>query len=407
MAEYRYRFYDCLSGASLGALPLQGVEFDHALNGIGNFRGYLPLGDPRVTAANPLGVPSEARTEVYVDRDGVIQWGGLVWHCERRQGASQVSYEILAEEFGSYYGKRIIRHDLAFAAQDQLEIARDLFRYAAGLPLVAATGTPTFSQPNGNVRLFLGTETSGRNRDRTYLASELATVWQRVSELGAVIDGFDYSIDCVYDTGGVPRKTFVPGYPRRGRTSGETALLFQTGANIDDYALPRDGYQIATGVLVKGSDANNAQLTSTASSAALLAAGYPAIELTESYSTVVDQATLDGHAQAVVALHGQALQLPTLSVRADRRPVLGSYIVGDECRVRLDDAYGKLAGSSGLVDELVPAPWGGFIYGVAPWGGYRRSGATVLDAKFRINSIRVQVGDNSSETVTLGLGPVV
>jgi len=49
------------------------------------------------------------------------------------------------------------------------------------------------------------------------------------------------------------------------------------------------------------------------------------------------QATLAGHTRAEVDAVARPVTLPTITVRADRDPVLGSYIVGDDCRVRIDD----------------------------------------------------------------------
>lgn len=370
---YTYLTADLRTNQIIGELPLTAVEFDTVLNGIGTFAGTLNLGDARVVNSDPLNVSLPARTALYVDRDGVLVWGGIIWYREKPLGGATVQTVIRAEEFGSYYlRKRRIQHDLNFSQVEQLEIARDLFRYASGAPMLVADGTPTFVIPGGDIGLTYGNEpASGILRDRSYAANENKPIWEALSQLGFVVDGFDFMIDVSW-VGTVPTKTLRLGYPRLGRTVAKSGWLFELPGNMTDYSYPEDGYQIATNIALTGVGVDQTQISSSASDQALIDGGYPALSDFESTDLSV-QANLDGRAKALIASRAKPLAMPTLVVRADRDPVLGSYDIGDDTRVRItDDRY-----------------------------------PNTLDTYFRLVSIKVKPPDDTqAEEVQLMSGPI-
>lgn len=366
MATYTYLLGPLLGNTVTAELPLTNVSFSRVLNGAGTFRGSLGLGDAKIAGLDPRGSSQPSRMAVYVDRGGVLVWGGVVWG--RRYRHSQRMLELQGLEFWSYFRRRLITTTAIFASQDQLAIARSLITTAA-----AVSG--------GDIGVTLDATLSGVNRDRTYFGYELKPVAEAIEQLSAVLGGFDFGIDVQY-VNGVPAKTLNLSYPRRGATVDTSGLMFELPGNITDYSYAEDGTLQETTSYAIGSGTENAMLLSHASSSQLLDAGYPVLEATHSFKDVTVQSTLDNHALAENTARQYAVALPELWIRSADDPVLGSYTVGDDVRVRITDEW--------------------FNLGRASDGSFLGPG---LDTSYRILSYDVTPGEDSqSEGVHLVLG---
>ncbi|MFL6126906.1 MAG: hypothetical protein ACJ73U_45700, partial [Actinophytocola sp.] len=88
-AVYTYLIADLRSGQILDELPLSGVTFDKKLNDTGSLRAQLNVADPVIRRREPRLLTEPGRTAVYVDRDGDLLWGGIVW-TSRYSGATGV-----------------------------------------------------------------------------------------------------------------------------------------------------------------------------------------------------------------------------------------------------------------------------------------------------------------------------
>lgn len=354
MATYRYLFADLRTNQVLAELPLKSPHFELGLPRAGAFSGSLPLGDAKIAALDPINATIPTRTAVYVDRDGVLLWGGIIW--TRRYRSNSKTLELTGAEFRSYFDYRQIITTAPFAGIDQLAIARSLVTAAQ-----AYTG--------GDIGVTVGAETSGVLRDRTYNGYELKNVGEALTQLCEVDAGFDLAVDVAY-VAGVPTKTLALGYPRRGRRAPDSGWMFEYPGNITDYEWPEDGTGMATTRRATGAGDQQGMLIATAPDTSLIDAGYPLLEDSRAYGDVVVQATLQAHANADLAASRQVLTIPTITVRADMDPMIGTYIVGDDCRVRIQD-------------ERFPAGIDGF---------------------FRIVNITVDPQDNGPEKVVLTLG---
>lgn len=327
MAVYTYLVCDLRTNALLAELPLSSVSFSRILNGAGHFQGTLHLGDPKVTALNPIASTIPGRTAIYVDRDGALVWGGIIWTRGPYQPTTQ-SIALGGMEFWSYFQvrtktARYIVDTKAYLQQDQLFIARDLINYAQ-------------AKAGGNIGVVVNSETCGVLRDRTYNNYDFTPVGQAIEQLSAVLNGFDFSIEVSY-VNGVPTKIFVPSYPRRGITANTSGLIFEYPGNVADFIWPEDATQQANSSYSIGAGQGASLLHSSSSVTALLDAGYPLLEYLDSYKTVSVQAELDAHAQADVVARANAVVLPEVHLRSDTDPVLGSYTTGDDARVRIND----------------------------------------------------------------------
>lgn len=360
MPTYRYILCDLLTNTELAELPLANVTFDLRLNGAGSLSADLPLTDPKVRAFDPIGDTLPGRTAIYVDRDGVLLWGGIVW--TRRTDQSN-KLQLGCQEFESYFARRLITADAVFTQADQLAIARSLINTAQG-------------KTGGNIGVLVGTETSGVLRDRVYDGYALKPVLEALQQLSAVQDGFDYAIEVFWDTTtGRPGKLLRLSYPQRGVVANLSGLLWEYPGNVQGYVWPEDATAQATTMYATGAGTPPGQLQSVAGGTI---PGYPLLESKQSYTDVKIQATLDGHAAADLAAMQAPVVVPTITVRADLDPFIGSYTVGDEARLR-------------ITDDRFPGT----------------NSAAGLDVTKRITAIRVTPPGSRPESVTLTLGDVV
>jgi len=216
------------------ALPLGDLEYGPELNGPGSLTGTL---SPRLLASNPT-LTDPGTTNIYVESDGQIVWGGLVWDV-RTQGPK---YAIEAASWSSYLQKRF---DLdgqfggrgPYTYADRCQVIRDIWTYAQsivdgdlGVIVDNTTSTSTIGTPQDVYNSF----------------------WYDTNCLGDKVDDLvsgDATPDYTCTTAWNADKTDVVkrlalGWPRLGRR--RTDISFSSGVNIitdpevakagDDYA---------------------------------------------------------------------------------------------------------------------------------------------------------------------------
>jgi hypothetical protein len=333
VAEYTYLLSDLRTNAVLATLPLTQVSYDKRLNGVGTFSGRLPLGDARVAELDPFGSTQPGRTALFVDRDGVLDWGGILW--TRRYDSAASALELQAQDFWSYLshrriiprGSEPIPGQVTYTADwDEVAIARDLVSRMQELD-------------GGNIGLQLAGSVSSRVSDSVYEFpdKEVVPYAEAIQTIAQVDNGFDFGSDAIYDSGGTPQKFLTFSYPRRGATVASTGLVFELPGQILNYRWPEDATAMANSILAYGTGTGGSMAIGSAQDTAMVAAGYPLLEASLPNKTVPDDPTLTAYATAYLAAHRQPVVLPELDVDPGQDPVLGAYTVGDECRVRILD----------------------------------------------------------------------
>jgi hypothetical protein len=209
---------------------------------------------------------------------------------------------------------------------EQLEIARQIV-----IDAQQAKG------PYSDISMGASGNNSGKKRKRTYHGYEFKEVWDALKQLSNVINGFDFAFDVTWGENFQPIKTLTLSYPRRGRTAEDTKLLLDYPGNIATYQFPEDSSNNVTKTTAIGSGEGDSMLKSTATNQTYLNAGYPQTETTYSYKDIIEQDTLDDHANADLEFvsdrfEGMTIQLPVLGV-----PRFGDYIIGDEALIRIHD----------------------------------------------------------------------
>jgi hypothetical protein len=357
---YRYLFADLLTNEIIAELPITGVSFTQQLNQAGAFSAHLLLSGVNVTGYNVDASTEPTRNAVYVDRNGVLVWGGVIW-SRSYNSASQV-LSITAREFESYFEHRLIATTEAFNNTDQLEIVRTLIDNAQALP-------------NGDIGVITGAETSGILIDRVYYDYEYKNVYAAIQDLSRQDDGFDFNIKVEYDAiTNEPLKTLVLGYPRTGNIDTgvgdiSTPVFIFPAGNIVEYDYPEDGSIVSNNLYVTGAGSNEGKLLANSVDLPSFTAGFPLLDTTVSYSDITDQTVLNELASAQV----QALATPppiiSVVVPAFVQPEYGTYSIGDDARLIIQD-------------ERFP---------------------NGLDAVYRIVGLNVLPGEDGPERVTITL----
>jgi hypothetical protein len=358
MANYRYIFADLLTNTILAELPLTAVNFTQQLNTAGTFTGDLLISGINTTNLNVANATIPARTAIYVDRDGVLVFGGIIWAREYNSKTQRI--KLTAREFESYFERRRITADTVFTNTDQLTAVQTIITNAQ-----AAT--------NGSIGLQLGAETSGVLINRTIYGYEYKTVFSIIQDLSRSSTGFDFNIYIYYDANNNPAKLLRLGYPRYGRNYSTTSLqvpVFELPGNIIEYSWPEDGSIAANTIYALGAGSNPGKLTSTAVDGSKIASGWPLLEEQSNYSDVSDAALLSGLANGQVSVVSYPPTTIKITVPPFTDPIFGSYEVGDDARIR-------------ILDDRFP---------------------TQLDAIYRIVAFNVTAGENNApETVTVTL----
>ena len=358
MANYRYLFADVLTNQVLTELPLTSVNFTQQLNTAGTFTGKLLLSGVNASGLNVANSTIPGRTAIYVDRDGVLVWGGVLW--TRDWTAKDQMLAFTAREFESYFERRRITADTVFYGVDQLAAVQTIVNNAQAVT-------------NGNVGITVGTETSGVLINRTFYGYEYKTVFSAIQELSKTSTGFDFNITVAYDSNGLPSRTLHLGYPRWGRTylaTSQNALVFDMPGNVIDYEWTEDGITAANTVYALGAGSNPGKLISTSVDSTKISSGWPILEDQINYSDVIDSTLLTTLSAGQVGAVSYPPQTIKLLVSPSLDPVFGSYEVGDSARIRIKD-------------DRFPAG---------------------LDAVYRIISFNMQAGENNqAEEVTITL----
>ena len=357
---YRYLFADLLTNEIIAELPITGVSFTQQLNQAGTLQAHLLLTGINTYEFNVDAATQPARNAIYVDRNGDLVWGGVIWG--RTYNSASQTISITAREFESYFERRRISTTRAFTNTDQLEIVQTLINDAQAVP-------------SGDIGVIVGTETSGILVDRVYYDYEIKGVYQAIQDLSRQDDGFDFNITVNYDPlTNIPTKTLVLGYPRTGNVDTgvgdiQTPVFIFPAGNIVEYEYPEDASIAANKLFALGAGSNDGKLISIATDATKLAEGWPVLEEQSNYSDVTDQTVLDELAQGQVLAVSEPPPIIKIVVPASVDPVFGTYDIGDDARLIIQDPR-------------------------FPTG---------LDEVYRIVALNVQPGEDGPERVTLTL----
>lgn len=331
VAQYTYLTQDLLSGEILAELPLDNVQFDRAVSNPGSFTGTLILGSKKIQALSPIEATEPARTALYVIRDTQIVWGGIIW--TRTYDSSSYQITIGGNEFMSYFDRRVMNASVPLdgSGADQCNWAKSLLDFAQG-------------QQNGDIGLITGPEpmtgytmpfgTVINPWEFRVVGQEFQQIAQQKGDI-APFPGFEYTIECSFNSWGGISKTLLWGYPQLGRMN--TDWVFETRDNILKYSWPEDGTEHSNDIFEVGN--GNAQVAASveAIDADIVASGYPLIQKVINRKTVNDPTQLKQMGLADLVSMKLPIVIPTMDVHGAKDPQFGSYQLGDDARIRIQD----------------------------------------------------------------------
>ena len=121
MATSRYWVEDILTGIVLTQdLPLNDVQVSDQLNRPGALRGSLPVSSSFATEE----LLDEGRRAIYWERDGKVEFGGILWSVQRGLGDRKLTLDV--EGWLGYWDHRDIWRDRTFTNTEQFTIFQTL-----------------------------------------------------------------------------------------------------------------------------------------------------------------------------------------------------------------------------------------------------------------------------------------
>lgn len=111
--EYRYFLTDLLSNTVIAEVPFKGVSYERANKKAGGFSGTIPF-IPETKALDLYSSTMPGRTGLYVLRNGVCVWGGMIWG--RQYSVSDKTLSVDAAEFTSYFYHRHIWQTIVYGS---------------------------------------------------------------------------------------------------------------------------------------------------------------------------------------------------------------------------------------------------------------------------------------------------
>jgi hypothetical protein len=135
--EYRYFLTDLLSNQVISEVPFKGVSYERANRRAGSFSGSIPF----IEATKGLDLYESTmpgRTGLYVMRNGVCVWGGIIW--TRSYDVATRTMEVNGSEFISYFYRRQIWQTIQYGSD---------FIGIASFQVLSGEGTITTEFPHG------------------------------------------------------------------------------------------------------------------------------------------------------------------------------------------------------------------------------------------------------------------
>lgn len=337
MADYRILYSNLKTGEILGELPAIRASFTDSVNSPGSASVSVLLEDTYVMEApdglggfeevtTPQAVSLSAlipgATGLYVERDGVILWGGVLWSMQMSVRDSVAN--LSAEGFMSYLRRLHIQQDLQYTSQDQGAIAKDLLEKA-------------MAKGGADIGLTATLPATSVSRDRLYPAIERKSYGEAIEQLANVRDGFVWRFEHSWNGTDQIDSIFQMDVSALGRL---TDYVFDLGVNMVLLDLSLDGSLLANYAEAWGqADSSEAGFyRSDFDSAAITS--FPLLETIQSFTDIKKEDSLQKKAEELTARGASAMKRVSLEVFPDAIPTLGSYEVGDRVQVR--GSYGGL-----------------------------------------------------------------
>jgi hypothetical protein len=341
VATYKYYFYDLLSHTLLDEIPMFGVNFTAFLSGeigskVGQFTGTFRADLPSRQVADLLSATTPGKTALWVDRDDTPCWCGIVW--SRTYQATGRTFELSAQTYESYpkqcYNSSAFTatrpsQDMVMAVWNQIQ-GQSGYNLGVSIPAYQGTGT---------------------SLTRTLVAADY-NLWGDVVD-DMVAAGCEYYIRPTIDVTGArvpqlqvgrwdltenpPTTYWRIGVPVAQAIQSGVDLQYPTG--ISEYWWPENAVQGANRILAVGKSNGASTPRGIFTNATNLLQGYPGLDMRLTLSDIEDQNTLNVVASAKLTNVQPPILTPTIILDGTVDGSFGSWNLGDNVKLVIDDPY--------------------------------------------------------------------
>jgi hypothetical protein len=374
-AAYRALLTDLRTDQVRDALPITGVRIEDYIGRTGSMTGTLTAPDA-ATAERIRAAVVPGRTAVWIDRDGELWWGGIIWTAAVTSTArgTPARAEIQAATFDSLFDHRLLTADIVAEDVEQFEIARRLVDFAQ-------------SSEGGDIGIRTDrTSASGVRRTRRYSRYDLPRIRDLLDKLAAVENGFEWRIRVYRDAAGERVKELQLGHPHIFTTRGPGDTVLDFPGPVTSYRFPYDATTLATHWRSRGAtdaDTSRPLMSTPFYVIGAMDAGWPRLDGTSDYTTITSRAALDEHAAADLIEAWTRQVIPEITVNLDAAQITPA-ILGATVRLRIADVWtaGGFAGRYRVVGFTLRAPE----------RGQPETAQLILDA-----ATRSDIGDSQDE----------
>ena len=268
---------------------------------------------------------------IMTDDQSNILWAGLPVDVSTKNGLPVFPCRTLESYFEGIYVT-----DKVLDGQDRVSVAA---RWLASIGGDA-------------IGMLYDTPASGITDVLEYSDAENAVVYDRLNDLAATADGFNWRIDVEYadETRKVVNKIFRAKSPYLGNRSTRPPHVFEYPGNITSYELNNlwSGKNGATRVRAIGDgQGENRIMSKLLIDTARESAGWAPKEVREVFTGVTEQSAIDDHAEEMAAAYFGGQDVASISVRAPKDGESYStpttILPGDNALVKITDGAVKIS----------------------------------------------------------------
>lgn len=360
--------YDINTNTRICEIPAKGLTFDRRLDDAGSIDFTVNLTDPKAAAQiKPLTAYFDvAPFALYVDRDGVLVWGGWA-KTSHYTHSNKEAFPISGKEWLDYFTQRTCA-----ALYDQPHYPNGVDPAALLATAVTDCQNTTLAGPGASVGIsVLGGSSlkpwiTPSYTDQSFVSQVIADVCAGVTP---GTGGVDVWMSCRWSSASnpAPQVTLNIESPRAGRIAGASGLTFEL-LNAVDFEWPNDFGQSATTLIESGGGSGLVAPTATVQAPGVPVGGLgqpPRLDKVIQHSNVTDRALLSQLAYGEAQEFAPPVSTPTVTIRtADRTNPLGTWIPGDDARLRapgferfpggVDEYWRIVADQTTVPDEGLP-----------------------------------------------------
>lgn len=306
MATYRYYTTDLLTGNVLGDIPLFGTYMSKTINAAGDFNGSFKLETGVLNDNLLLACTEPAKTAIYVERDGLLIWGGIIW--SRTYEAQGKTIQLQGQTFESYFDRVALTEHFIQQKVEQVEIFKRLINQVQG-------------QAGSNIGLTFDPGWPVTTKTRTVLTPgyEFHYAQEIIGQLLEGDDTFQYTIDvrasAVKDK---PNKVVQVGYPKLN--SSVTDLFFDYPGTIRTFWWPESTAEGGTHFAGIGYGKGNKAPTAVVIDGTKVAAGYPSLWKVDNFNNIADKDLLTSKVRNESLMKNIPVNNPTFTLKSDTLP---------------------------------------------------------------------------------------